>query len=205
MKSTFLLGAAAASLGVLAPGAAQAALLTFSGTATASAATAPDPTCAPYAFRGIIAPQNSTGNSNLGAFTYAHNACTEGPKTPVSLQNGAFTIDFGYGAISGNFIGETRPRSGVPGLFDQLFTYTILGGTGQFMGATGTFGNIGTVDIRNAPPSVLNFSFSGLINAPVAVPEPGTWAMLILAFFGMGAAQRSRNARAGKALRSAKA
>lgn len=184
---------------------AQAAILPFTGSATAAASVAPAASCAPFTFRGIITPANSSGSSNLGAFTYSHNACTQGAISPVSLQDGSVAIDFGYGAISGRFTGTSTPRAGVAGLFDQIFSYTILAGTGQFARATGTFGNIGTVDTRNAPPSRLTFNFNGLIDAPAAVPEPETWALMLGGFFLLGSALRSRNARVNRALGVARA
>lgn len=176
---------------------ASAATLAFNGSASGVAVTAPDATCAPYTFRGTVT--SAPGTSNLGGFAYSHNSCTQGAIIPVSLANGDFQIAFTNGMINGRFDGTSIPRAGTPMLFDQDFLYTILGGTGIFAGASGTFRNLGTVDVRGGPPAQIAFNFNGLIDAP-AVPEPGTWAMLILAFFGMGAALRGRNARAGKTL-----
>ena len=168
---------------------ASAAILPFTGTANATASVAPDPSCQPFApLRGTILPANSSGTSNLGNFTYSHSVCTQGAITPTSLQDGTFAINFANGSINGTLTGSSTP-SATPGIYEQLFTYLVTGGTGAFFGASGAFGNIGTVDTRTAPPSRLAFTFDGAINAP-GIPEPATWLMLILGFGAIGGALR---------------
>ena len=166
----------------------HAALLIFNGSANATASVGADASCAPLPFRGIISHANSTGSSNLGSFTYSHNACTQGAMGPVV---GNFELDFGSSLLSGGFEGFSVARLGTPGLFDQQFTYSVTGGSGLFAGATGSFMNVGTVDVRGGPPSRLAFQFDGAINAP-AVPEPATWAMMLFGFGAVGYAVRSR-------------
>lgn len=165
----------------------HAATLVFSGSATATASVSADPSCAPLPFRGSISHANSSGVSSLGSFTYSHSACTQGATGPVS---GSFELDFGSSLARGEFEGFSVTREGVPGLFDQQFTYTVTGGSGIFDGASGSFLNLGTVDVRGGPPSRLIFNFDGTINAP-AVPEPGTWSMMIIGFGAVGGAMRS--------------
>ncbi|RYG87482.1 MAG: PEP-CTERM sorting domain-containing protein, partial [Alphaproteobacteria bacterium] len=75
-----------------------------------------------------------------------------------------------------------------------VFNYTITGGSGIFDGATGSFTNIGTVDVRGGPPSRLSLNFDGAIIAG-AVPEPATWALLLLGFGMLGCGMRTRRAR----------
>lgn len=166
----------------------QAAVLIFNGSANATASVSADATCAPLPFRGIVSHANSSGSSNLGSFTYSHNACTQGATGPVA---GNFELDFGSSLLSGGFVGFSVARIGTPGLFDQQFTYTVTGGSGIFAGATGSFMNIGTVDVRGGPPSRLALQFDGAINAP-AVPEPSTWAMMLFGFGAVGYVMRSR-------------
>ena len=44
-----------------------------------------------------------------------------------------------------------------------------------------------------------NFALGGTLEAGVAVPEPATWAMMLLGFFGLGGALRARKAAAALA------
>src|SRR5205085_10702154 len=91
-------------------------------------------------------------------------------------------IDFGIDQFSGNFTG-TSAATATLGLFDLVFTYNINSGTGRFAGGTGAFNQVGTVDVRGGPPSRLSLNFS-------AVPEPATWAMMLLGFAGIGLTTR---------------
>jgi hypothetical protein len=97
---------------------------------------------------------------------------------------GSYVIDFGTDQFSGLFAG-TSAATTIPGLFDLVFTYDILAGTGRFAGGTGSFNQVGTVDVRGGPPSRLSLNFT-------AVPEPGTWAMLLLGFTMIGVTMRRR-------------
>jgi hypothetical protein len=97
---------------------------------------------------------------------------------------GTYLIDFQLDQFSGSFAGTSAATS-TPGLFDLVFGYDILAGTGRFAGATGSFNQIGTVDVRGGPPSRLSLIFS-------AVPEPGTWAMMLVGFAAIGSTLRRR-------------
>lgn len=164
---------------------ASAGVVSFIGTATATSRPFPDSSCAPLPFRGLA---DGSGGSNLGTFTYSHSVCILGATGPVV---GSFKLDFGASSFDGLLDGVAVARVGVPGLFDQFFTYTLTGGTGQFFDATGSFTNIGTVDVRSGPPSRLELNFAGSINAP-AIPEPASWAMMIIGFGVVGYAARRR-------------
>jgi hypothetical protein len=154
---------------------ASAAEISFSGSAAATASPAPSSSCAPL-FQGIA---TGSGTSSYGAFSYSHTACTTGATGPVT---GSYIMNFGADQFSGLFAGTSAATS-TPGLFDLLFTYDILAGTGRFAGASGQFAQIGTVDVRGGPPSRLSLNFS-------AVPEPGSWAMMLLGFAAVGGALR---------------
>jgi len=169
---------------------AQATVLSFNGSATGvSNLVGADPTCAPLQYRSAIDPLSTLGTSSLGDFTLKTSTC-------LSLGGGAsfgtFTIDFGQDAFSGTFDGGSTPTS-TPGISDTAWLYTILGGTGRFAGASGTFDATGLADARTRPTRVL-IDFLGNINAP-AVPEPATWMMMFLGFGAIGLDARRRRQR----------
>ena len=166
---------------------AQAADLAFSGSMTGLGVTAPDSTCQPaYPARGTIT--GATGTSTLGNLVYSHNICLNGaPGTSA----GTFQIDFLNGSILGSMTGTATP-SAIPLISDTLFNYLITSGTGAFLGASGSFTGIGTAD-TNFRPAHIAISFNGVVTA---VPEPETWAMMLLGFAGIGLTVRRRATRA---------
>lgn len=166
---------------------AKADILPFTGSVTGSSTlVGADPTCAPLQFRAVINPASTVGTSSLGNFTYGTNTCLAlGGVTSF----GTFIIDFGTDAFNGTFDGGSSPTS-TPGISQTSWLFTILGGTGRFAGASGSFNGTGLTDARTRP-SLVSIDFAGNINAP-AVPEPTTWAMMILGFGTIGFAVRRR-------------
>jgi hypothetical protein len=177
-KSIASVGAAAFLLGSLP---AHAAIVPFTGTVTgASTLIGADASCAPATFRSAIDPASTIGTSTLGNFTLSTSTCL----TPGgSASFGTFTISFGADGFSGSFDGGSTPTA-TPGISNVAWLYTILTGTGRFVGATGTLNATGTADARTRPTQVL-INFDGNINAP-AVPEPGTWILMLVGFGGIG-------------------
>ena len=166
---------------------ANADVLPFSGSVTGvSTLVGADPTCAPLSFRSVIDPSSTIGSSSLGSFTYSTSTC-------LSLGGGAsfgtFIVDFGADAFSGTFDGGSTPTS-TPGISDTAWLFTILSGTGRFLGASGTFDGTGLADARTRPTRV-RIDFTGDVTAP-AVPEPASWALMIVGFGGIGLIARRR-------------
>lgn len=184
MRKVLLAGALLSASMICHPASADAAV--FSASWTGVGLAGPDASCAPSPFRGIVSPDTTAGSSNFGGFTYSHNICFFGPSGPVQ---GSFELDFGDGLLQGTIEGLNNPAA-IPGTADLAWTFNVLGGTGRFLGATGSFSGIGLSDARN-PPSRLSFSVTGTLNT---VPEPGTWGMMLVGFALAGASLRRARA-----------
>lgn len=65
----------------------------------------------------------------------------------------------------------------------------------QLAGAGASSGTANTLDLLNGGGNQPNISHISFWLAPTAVPEPGTWAMLILGFGAVGGALRSARKR----------
>jgi len=167
--------------------AATAATLPFTGTVTGvSTLIGADASCAPLQFRSVINASSTVGHSTLGDFTYSTSTCLA---LGGGSSNGTFTIDFGPDSFSGTFDGGSTP-SDTAGISDTAWLFTILSGTGRFEGASGTFEGSGLADARTRPTHVV-IGFIGDINAP-AVPEPASWALMLLGFGAIGVVSRRR-------------
>ena len=179
MKTKIVLALLPAALTAAAAGQADAAQVAFTGSMTGTSTTAPAASCAPQPFLSTL---NGGGSSSLGTFSYTHHVCLSGPGP---LNGVDFLLDFSGGnTLYGDLYGTATP-SGVPLLNNISLTYDIFGGTGQFLNATGTFLGVGTVDQRTPGVTQVAINFS-------AVPEPSTWAMMLLGFAGIGLALRHR-------------
>lgn len=159
-------------------GAAHATEVVFNGSMVGTSTAVLAPSCAPLLRQSTL---TGTGASSLGAFGYNHTVCLSG----VGPIHGNFLLTFlGGGTLQGSLAGAATATA-TTGLFNVGLAYNILGGTGQFLGATGGFNGLGTVDQRNRPITTVSLVFA-------AVPEPGTWAMMLLGFGAMGVSLRHR-------------
>lgn len=91
--------------------------------------------------------------------------------------------------FSGTTAGYMTP-TGTPNLFNSVVTYTLTGGTGRFVGATGTIEGVGLLD-RGLPRPFNDLTLSGTLNL-AAVLEPATWGLTILGFGLVGGTLRRR-------------
>lgn len=162
---------------------AQAADVVFSGSVTGNSNVGDPSVCPTNYFHTYVLPTAGT-SPTLGAFTYSSDVCQRAGQ-PLT---GTFNIVLGDGSFSGTQAGLATPvpgQIGVPTLFNLLINYTITAGTGAYAGATGAFIGQGTVN-NGVSPTVISLNFR-------AVPEPASWAMMLMGFAGIGlTARRSR-------------
>jgi hypothetical protein len=137
-----------------------------------------------------FAPATTSGVSTLGAFTVSASHCVL-PTPPVTRYGeGEFTWSFESGdTLTGTYTGIFTI---VPGGARTVQDYLILGGTGRFRDVRGTFQHEGTVVFGEGGVTRGQASFAGAITA---VPEPATWAMMMLGFGMVGGMARRRPTR----------
>jgi hypothetical protein len=155
-------------------------MVPFKGTLEGSFTATPDPPPA------INRQLNATGNATLlGDFTYDFPHSVDRSVVPATgVGYSTFTAANGdqlFAYISG----QATPV--MPGLLHAVENGTILGGTHRFANASGSFVIDRSIDTINLTTIG---SFQGIISSPrasaelalgVAVPEPGTLALLGLA------------------------
>ena len=167
--------------------AASADVVPFSGTVTGvSSLIGFDPACGAGNFRTAIDPASTDGHSPLGDFHFGTSTCIS---PGGGTSSGTFHIYFATDEFSGTFDGGSTPTDTL-GISNTEWLFTILDGTGRFAGASGTFEGAGLADARTRPTHV-GIAFFGDVNAP-ALPEPASWALMILGFGAVGLALRRR-------------
>jgi hypothetical protein len=98
------------------------------------------------------------------------------------ISDGAFTEVFAQGNLFGTSSGEGRASG--QGTATVALDLVFTGGTGFFAGFTGE-GTATETITRNSPTTEsLTGTYNGTLTS--AVPEPSTWAMLLLGFAGLG-------------------
>ncbi|HEX9169839.1 MAG TPA: PEPxxWA-CTERM sorting domain-containing protein [Roseiarcus sp.] len=150
---------------------------------------------------GFIATESTTtisvGGYDAPAFLTAKFNSVTPSGGGSNLLGGAWTL---VPAASGSFPGEFDDGTGVPALefgatgpdydtFSQTFATT----PGAEYVYTFTF-----VNSNGGTPSALLVTTSG--DAVSVVPEPSTWAMMLIGFVGLGGAARYHTTRKGRSL-----
>ena len=169
---------------------ANADVVSFTGSVTgASTLIGPDPSCGAGNFRTAIDPLSTDGDSSFGKFHFETSTCIS---PGGGTSSGTFHIYFATDQFSGTFAGGSTPTS-TSGISATDWLFTILAGTGRFADASGTFDGTGIADATSRPTHV-SIDFLGDINAP-ALPEPTSWALMILGFGAIGWAGRRQRQR----------
>ena len=183
MKSVNRAGMSVALLAAAVP--AQAADVAFSGSVINAISNVGDPSVCPADyFHTFVSPTAGT-SPTLGAFSYSSDVCQKAGQ-PIT---GTFSVVLGDGSFSGTQSGLATPLPPFPPtLFNLLVNYTITAGTGAYAGATGSFIGTGTVNTSSGR-SVISLNFR-------AVPEPASWALMLVGFAGIGMAMRRSRGRA---------
>lgn len=138
--------AMALSTAVIAAAPVGAQTLVFSGTReNVNPLNPPGGRCVPPYFLTVnIAPGalSSTGTSNISNFESTQSHCITSPP-PTSVVEGQFTYTFEAGdTIFGTYTGNVATGA-TPGSFSATENLIITGGTGRFVGATGTIDSNG--------------------------------------------------------------
>lgn len=188
---------------LLATTGASAAPIVFSGErSNITPGAVPGGRCGPDLLTISFAPGAfaASGTSNLGDFVYTATHCIAAPP-PGNYTDGLFTWDFGDGTLEGSYFGSLAAAT-LPGQFNISETITFTGGSGRFAGATGSasytgllrFGSFGGV-----PVSFAEGRFIGTLDV-AAVPEPGTWSLMLAGAAALAALRRRRGAYSARSL-----
>lgn len=147
-----------------------------------------------------------SGTSNVPVLTLDFGK-VERPNGPVTLNFSLFNIGNSNSAgLSLTSVVQSNPGSPFTSTVSPFVNLT--GGSSNTYSVTldvsqlGTFSNTATINLKDfAPGGIGGKTYSLTINTLATVlPEPGTWAMLIVGFGLVGFSQRRRAARTGVAL-----
>jgi hypothetical protein len=169
---------------------AAADIVSFVGTLTRSnPPSGPGGRCAP-AFTIVNDPilYTSTGTSNLGSFLNTASACMVPPPPTVSYD-GIWRFDYADGSSLYGTSGSILTASGIPEVLNIDGSFVVTGGTGRFLGATGEFRELGTLDRRDPSVAIALGSFEGTLDI-TPVPEPAGWALSLAGLALLAALKR---------------
>jgi len=159
---------------------AQAADVLFNGSVTNAVSNVGAPTCS-SGFHTFVSGAAGT-SLTLGAFTYSSDVCQAVGQPIIGTFNIVLENGGSFGGTQSGLATPIAFTNGRPTLLSLLIDYTITGGTGAYAGATGSFVGRGTINASSSP-SLISLNFAPL-------PEPATWAMMLIGFAGIGAAMR---------------
>jgi hypothetical protein len=198
MKTRGLMAVVLVFAGALA-GAAPASALELIGFTNGCFGLGCTPTASSSASTIVLAPGLSYTNSTFDVTSSAGFAAIgNGPGIPNTNNLGSFSLSTATGNYAGNnfdlLVSFTTPST-TPGsaLFTDIITGSVTSGSGgvfiSFDSAPQTFtydGGTFTLSVNNISVTANNdIGVSGTILVD-AVPEPSTWAMMILGFMGVG-------------------
>lgn len=182
----------AGSLLLLSSAPAAAVAIPFNATRTNAGPVVPvaDGPCAPGLTLPFLpgAPTFNQGTSNLGDFAATINECPIGAP-PAPNANSPWLFEFDNGTLFGTKFGN--PTGPIAGGFGFVSTFTVLGGTGFFAGATGGFTGVGDVVFTRSPLAIETLTGS----LDVDVPEPAAIALFGLGTLALAGAMQGRRRR----------